>query len=307
MKIGLFDLNSKYHNLALMKLSSYHKQKGDLVEFYNPLWYKTYNRIYVSKIFTKKTINDCYLRPDMIMGGSGIDLTIKLPDEIEHTIPDYSLYNLDYSLGFTTRGCINNCPFCIVPKKEGKIKEHTEVKEFKNPKSDIVILLDNNFLALPSHIEKLKHYISKGWIMDFNQGLDLRLINDENANLLSKIKYYKQIRFAWDLMKNEKNIKEGLEIVIKYIKPYKIMVYILCGFNTTFEEDFYRFTELRRYGVEPFVMIYNNQKKNQKLRNFAKWVNRRYYKVCKWKEYKKEKEKTKWNGKSMLMGNFALL
>jgi hypothetical protein len=222
----------------------------------------------------------------METGGSGINLKTELPYEIEHIMPDYSLYNLNYSLGFTSRGCVNNCPFCVVPIKEGKIREHAEVEEFKNPNSNIVILLDNNFLALPSHVKKLKKYIKKGWVMDFNQGLDFRLINDENAELLSKVKHYKQLHFAWDLMKNENKIKKGLEILTKYIKPYRILVMILCGFNTALEEDFYRFNELLRYGVDPFVMIYNNRKDNKKLRDFARWVNKRIYKSCEWGDYK---------------------
>lgn len=285
MKIGLFDLDSKYHNLALMKLSAWHKQHGDHVEFYNPLWYQTYDQIYASKIFIRKTVNDCYLRPDMVTGGSGFDLRTELPNEIEHIKPDYSLYNLNFSLGFTTRGCINNCSFCVVPKKEGKIREHAEVEEFKNSDSNIVVLLDNNFLALPSHIEKLKHYIKKGWVMDFNQGLDARLVNDDNAQLLAKVKHYKQIHFAWDFLKNEKGVLIGLQIMTKYINPQRIMVMMLCGFDTTLEEDFYRFEKLLSFKVDPFVMIYNNSHKSRELREFARWVNRRIYKSCEWENY----------------------
>ena len=170
MKIGLFDIDSKYHNLALMKLSAYHKRKGDEIELYNPLFTKTYDRIYISKIFTEFHINECYIPENFYRaGGSGFDLETKLPRETEHIMPDYSLYNLDYFLGFTTRGCIRNCKFCIVPEKEGKIKEHAEVEEFLNPKSNVVVLLDNNFLALPSHIKKLQLFNDKGWRIDFNQ------------------------------------------------------------------------------------------------------------------------------------------
>jgi len=205
---------------------------------------------------------------------------------MEHLKPDYDLYNLEYSLGFTTRGCIRNCGFCIVPKKEGYIREHAEVEEFLNNKSDIVVLLDNNFLALPSHIKKLQKYIDKGWIMDFNQGLDIRLVNKENAKLLNKVKHLKQIHFAWDLMSYEKEVKEGLKILFKArVKPHRIMVMMLCNYNTTFEEDKYRSNELINLGVDPFVMIY--EKGNKKIRDFARWVNRRLYKVCDWKDYKR--------------------
>ncbi|MCK4464844.1 MAG: radical SAM protein [Bacteroidales bacterium] len=273
-----------------MKLSTYHKQKGDETEFYKPIFIKTYDRIYVSKIFTKFHINECYIPENFYRaGGSGFDLERKLPNEIEHIMPDYSLYNLNYSLGFTTRGCIRNCGFCIVREKEGNIKEHAEVEEFLNPKSDIVILLDNNFLALPSHIKKLQKYIDKGWKMDFNQGLDIRLINKENAKLLARIKHLKQIHFAWDLMNYEEEFKEGIKILFKAgIKSYRIMVFVLCGFNTNFEEDFYRFNELLSLGVDPFIMIYGDV--DRKTKEFSRWVNKRLYKFCELEDF------IKWRG-----------
>ncbi len=286
MKVGLFDIDSKYHNLALMKLSTYHKQKGDETELYNPLFINTYDRVYVSKIFTIYHINEGYIPENIFRaGGSGFDLEKKLPNNIEHLMPDYSLYNLNYSLGFTTRGCIRNCDFCIVRQKEGYIKEHAEVEEFLKPKSNIVVLLDNNFLALPSHIKKLQKYIKKGWKMDFNQGLDIRLINKENAKLLAKVKHYKQIHFAWDLMSYEKEVKKGLKILFKAgIKPYQIMVYILCNYNTSCKEDLYRFNELDNLGVDPYVMLYG--KGNKMIHDFARWGNRRWIsKSCKWEEY----------------------
>ena len=230
MKIGLFDIDSKYHNLALMKLSTWHKSFGDQTEIYNPLMKKTYDRVYVSKIFSRHNIEEGYIPENSIIGGSGFSLKTVLPYDIEHIKPDYSLYNLDYSLGFTTRGCIRNCKFCVVPEKEGKIREHAEVEEFLNPRSNVVVLLDNNFLALPSHIKKLQKYIDKGWRMDFNQGLDARLINKENAKLLASIKHERMIRSAWDNIKDETEIIKGLELVIKEgIRPRNITVYILIG------------------------------------------------------------------------------
>jgi len=279
MKIGLFDVDSKYHNLALMKLAAYHKQKGDEVEFYNPLWGSTYDTIYCSKIFRISHKNDGYVRDNMICGGSGFEYLTLLPEYIEHIKPDYDLYDLKYSLGFTTRGCIRKCEFCIVPEKEGKIREHAEVEEFLNPKSNIVILLDNNFLALPSHIKKLQKYIDKGWILDFNQGLDIRLINEENARLLAKIKHKDRIRFAWDNLKDERKIIKGLELVIKVgIELRDILVYVLIGFNTTFEEDLYRVNKLRNIKneqdlIKTYVMNYNGKLKSKKYIDFMRWVN----------------------------------
>lgn len=287
MKIGLFDIDSKYHNLALMKLSTKYKEKGYEVEFYKPLWKNTYHLVFASKMFFKKNKNEMYLPEGCIKGGSGFSLKVKLSKETEHLRPDYPLYNLDYSLGFTTRGCIRDCGFCIVRGKEGYIREHAEVEEFLNPKSNNIVLLDNNFLALPSHIRKLKKYIDKGWRIDFNQGLDIRLINGENAKLLARVKYYKQLRFAWDLMDYEEEVERGLKILFKAgIKSYTVMVYMLCNYNTTFEEDIYRYTELDVLGVIPFVMVYG--KPDKKLRHFARWVNKRW--LCgsvTWEEYYK--------------------
>lgn len=280
-----------------MKLSAYHKEKGDRVEFYNPLWKSTYDKVYASKIFhTKKKKIELYLPENCIKGGSGFNLRLKLPEGIEHLKPDYPLYNLNYSVGFTTRGCIRNCEFCIVRGKEGYIKEHAQVEEFLNPESDIIVLLDNNFLALPSHIKKLLKFINKKWKIDFNQGLDIRLINNENAKLLKRIKHYTEIRFAWDIMDLEKDVKKGLRILFKNgIKPGNIMVYLLCGFNTNFKEDVYRFNELKNLGVRPFVMMYNNIKSNQELHHFARWVNRKYFTVCNFDKfnpnYKEEETK----------------
>jgi len=298
MKIGLFDIDSKYHNLALMKLSTYHKQKGDKVEFYNPLWHSSYDKIYCSKIFRKSHKNDGYIREGMICGGSGFEFLTLLPECIEHIKPNYDLYNLNYSIGFTTRGCIRNCKFCIVPEKEGKIREHAEIEEFLNPKSNIVVLLDNNFLALPSHVKKLQKYIKKGWRIDFNQGLDIRLINKENAGLLAKIKLERMIRFAWDNIKDESKIIGGLELVIKAgIRPRNITVYVLIGYDTTFEEDLYRIQRLREIKdeqgpIKAYVMNYNNELKSRKYKNFMRWVNNPYiFKSCEWKEYKKQNEK----------------
>lgn len=290
MKIGLFDIDSRpgFGNLALMKLSAHYKKEGNEVEFYNPLWNKSYDLVFASKIFRKSHKNDAYIPLNCICGGSGFIENECLPEEDEHLMPDYSLYGLNYSLGFTTRGCIRDCGFCIVRQKEGYIKEHAEIEEFLNPKSNRIILLDNNFLALPSHFEKLQKFIIKGWRIDFNQGLDLRLVNRTNAELLAKVKTFKQFHFAWDLMGDEEEIKKGLRFLIGAgIKPYRILVFILCGYDTNFEEDQYRFNELWALGVYPYVMKYNGETGNKILNHFARWVNGKAFKACTWEEYLK--------------------
>ena len=271
-------MDGKLANLALMKISSWHKKQGDDVVLVD-LSGMEFDRIYASQVFA---------------GGSGYDLEAKLPDEIEHCKPDYDLFNADYSMGFTSRGCVRNCKFCIVRRKEGKLQEHSPFKEFVDNRFQKIILMDNNFLASPKANENLHTIINKKWKVNFNQGLDLRLINDENAEILSRVKYYnwtfsrRLIHFAWDSMKDEDDIMVGLQTLLNYIPSHHIMVYVLVGFDTGLVQDLYRIKTLADLKVKPFVMIYNN-KRDPKLRHLSRWVNKRYYEVVTWEEYLKKK------------------
>jgi len=272
MEIGLIDVDSKITNLALMKLSAWHKQQGDRVEFYFQFSHNKYDKIYASKIFTD-TPDYQYCYNDIIKGGSGYDLTTNLPLEIENIYPDYSLYNCNYAMGFTTRGCIRNCPFCIVPKKEGKIKIVADIYYFWNGQ-DKIMLLDNNILALPEHFEKIcKQLIKEKIKVDFNQGLDIRLIDDDKAKLLSKIKIWKQLRFAWDDIKIEKSVIKGISILKKYMPASRLMFYVLTGFNSNEDEDLYRIETLKSLCVDPFVMVYNAHKQTRRKIELARWAN----------------------------------
>ena len=148
-KIGIFDVDSKLPNLALMKISSYHKSIGDDVEMYMPLFHQNYQKIYASKIF--KFSDSSLLTDDMIKGGTGIDFKTNLPDEINKQKPDYSLYNFEHSLGFTQRGCRFKCGFCVVPKKEGSPYEENTIEQiWDHRKSKFIILLDNDFFGNPN-------------------------------------------------------------------------------------------------------------------------------------------------------------
>lgn len=278
MKIGLIQIDGKMPNLALMKLASWHRKEGDDVRIID-LSTLGVDRWYGSKIF---------------MGGSGFDVKQKLPKEIEAQIPDYELFNMDYSIGFTSRGCIRDCGFCIVKEKEGSLKECDFAKDIKHLK---YLMLDNNFLASPMWKEKLQFFIDNNIKVSFNQGLDIRLIDDEKAQMLSKVKYYdwkfsrRCIYFAFDDPALENVVRNKLKVIIKYIKPYHIMVYMLVGFNTEFSQDMHRFEVLREYGVDPFVMVYNNRKDKPILRHFARWVNKRIYKSDKFENYKQSSHK----------------
>ena len=277
VRIGLIQIDGKLPNLALMKLAAWHKKQGDDVRIID-LSSLGVDRWYGSKIF---------------MGGSGYDIKQKLPKEIEVQIPDYDLYNVDYSMGFTTRGCIRDCDFCIVKEKEGEFHEQDFSKDIKHLK---YIVMDNNFLASPKWREKLKFFIDNNIKVNFNQGLDIRLIDEEKAEMLSKVKYYdgkfveRRLYFAFDDPATEPIFREKIEILLKYIKPLHIMVYMLVGFNTTFEQDMHRYKILwKEYGVYPFVMIYNNKRSNPKLRKLARWINKRVHKVCEFEDYDRKK------------------
>lgn len=310
MAIGLIDIDSKIPNLALMKISSYYKSLGEKVEFIKPN--KQYEKIYASAIFTKSK-DKCEKLQDIHgdkieIGGTGWDLDKWLPDEIEHMKPDYNLYTVEditnrmkgigtkehkfkkaeiivnAGMGFTSRGCIRSCSFCFVPKKEGKFHNVAEIKDIINPKSDIIILHDNNLTADPHCIDKLREIRDRKLIVDINQGCDVRLVNEDIAKALSEVKHLRSLHYAWDLIGFENQVMEGIKTLSKFIKPYRHMCFMLVGFNTSFEEDMYRFRKLRELKVDPFVMIYN-QKDDKKLKHFARWVNSRIYKSCKWEEY----------------------
>jgi len=254
----------------------FYEQEGEEVRNYLPLSYGQYDKIFCSSIFTFS--DKSYVTDDMICGGSGFDLTTVLPSGIENMKPKINI-------GFTMRGCIRDCPFCIVPQKEGKVRVVGDIYDFWDRESWTITILDNNILALPDHFLEICNQIRDNSLaVDFNQGLDARLITDEIAHYLNTIRHSKQIRIAWDLMKDEKQIKEGIRHLITYFNPHRIMCYVLVGFNTTEEEDLYRVEYLKSLNIDPFVMPYN---KNPLYKKFVRWCNRK--EICEsvsWKDYK---------------------
>lgn len=285
MKIGLIDVDSHHFpNLCLMKLSAYHKAKGDIVEWYHHS--KQYDIVYKSKVFTEEytTEENIVIHADKVIGGgTGYDLENKLSYEIEHCYPDYSLYpertkNMAY--GFLTRGCPRDCPFCIVSQKEGKqsIKVADLLEFWREQKT--IKLLDPNLLACKDHVELLQQLIDSKSYVDFTQGLDARCINEENAKLLAKIKV-KMIHFAFDDIKQEKSIVKGLKLYkeIANIPEYKTGIYILTNFNTTHEQDLYRVKIVQELGYRPYIMIYNKKSAPKITKDLQRWANNRmiYY------------------------------
>lgn len=294
MNIGLFAPDSKIPNLAIMKISTYHKSKGDNVGFLKEI--SNPDIIYTSVIFTKNKYNyyglkHFYPKAKIIYGGSGINYDC-LPNNIEHIMPDYDLYDIDYSLGFITRGCIRKCDFCIVHHKEGNLCFNAPLKEFVNPEFKKLILLDNNLLAYKNHLDILKEIKERGLKVDFNQGLDIRLVNKDNSKLLSELKYYNQkfvkktLRFAFDNSDMKKQLLRGFNLLIKNgIKPRDIMFYILA-YPDKIQDAVHRVNIIKELGSRPFIMRIN-QAKSRELIKLSRWVNHLpYYEIFTYDEFR---------------------
>jgi len=281
--IGLIDIDSKMPNLALMKLSAYHKQRGDDVELTRPLFADQFDLVYASKVFDFSVMP--ILPDDVIIGGSGFDLTSLLQPEVEGLVPDYSLYKCDYAIGYTSRGCNRSCPFCIVPKKEGKFRATGDIYNFWNGQKRLM-LLDNSLNTDEDHFTFILNQLIENQIeVDFSQGLDIRLLTDSQAKLLMHVRLWKQIHFAWDNIGIEPQVRSGVEIIKNHKLLRKVMFYVLIGFNTTKEDDLYRVETLRGLGVDPFVMPFNRNDPYQ--RKFARWVNHKaVFKSVRWKDYR---------------------
>ena len=294
MKIGLISVDGhNFPNLALMKLSAYHKSIGDTVEWYSGIEY--YDRVYMSKVFAFTADYGYVIQADeVVKGGTGYKLFDQwLPNGVEHICPDYSLYPMyNEAYGFLTRGCINKCSFCIVPRKEGTIRKHADISEFLDGKKS-AILMDNNVIASDWGLQQIEKIISLGVKVDFNQGIDCRIIarNKSIAALLAKVKWLNYIRMAYDSSK----ITEEVEAAIAYlkeagIKPYKMMFYVLTK-DGEIEDAEKRALMLDYLGCNPFAMPYRNLDTNEEptrdQKRFARWCNMKaIFKSCTFSEYK---------------------
>lgn len=274
MKIALIDVDGhNFPNLALMKISAWHKAQGDEVEWF--FGFNEYDRVYMSKVFTfTEDFYQCINSKEIIKGGTGYDLVNKLPEEIENMFPDYSFYGVNEAYGFLTRGCPRGCNFCIVGEKEGRCSyKVSDLKQFWNGQKEIR-LLDPNLLAAKEHLELLDQLIdSKAWI-DITQGFDIRLTNPKNIEKIKQLKI-KMLHFAWDKEKDEKIIIEKLRQFkeLTGLNHRKLGVYMLTNFDTTFEYDLYRVYKLKELGYDPYVMIYDKDNSPKKIRELQRWVN----------------------------------
>lgn len=291
MKIALHDSDkTNFPNLALMKLSAWHKKQGDEVEFFMPFFADFYDKIYSSKVFTFNPI-DPYLPSDerVIKAGIGYHSHLELDEEIEHIMPDYSIYRLDYSVGFLTRGCIRQCPWCIVPKKEGKIHSNADITEFLAHNK--AVLMDNNVLACDFGITQLDKIAKLGIKVDFNQGLDARLIDNEIAKRLAKIKWLYPVRLACDTKEQMPTIEKTVKLLrANGCTPQRYFCYVLVK---DIEDAMERVEFLRKLNISSFCQPYrdfeNNIQPTQKQKDFARWVNHKaIFNTVPFNEYKKK-------------------
>lgn len=293
MKIGLIDVDGhNYPNLALMKLSGWHKRQGDKVSWYSGI--EHYDRVYMSKVFAFTPDDLRIIQADeVIKGGSGYKLFDQwLPDKIEHVCPDYSLYPMHKdAYGFLTRGCINKCSFCIVPRKEGTIRKHAEIAEFLDGRKSAV-LMDNNVISSDWGLRQIEKIVSMNIKVDFNQGIDCRLIaKDRNiAKLLSHVRWIRHLRMAYD----SSAITDEVTTAIAYLKEegvpaYKLFFYMLVK-DGQIDDAEKRALLLDSLGCTPFAMPYrdldNNVPPSEEQRHFAWWCNqRKAFKSCDFKDF----------------------
>ena len=312
MKIGIVDADligrkkHRFPNLVCMKLSSYHKKLDDQVELLTTYDYiENYDKVYISKVFTETPIPEIILNLSWVeCGGTGFyfDKATNLPDEIEHTFPDYHLYDdfinnlieagakksefkeyTDYSIGFLTRGCFRKCGFCVNQKYD-RVFNHSPLSEFYDPERKKICLLDDNFLGCPNWRELLQELIDTGKPFKFKQGLDERLLTDEKCEILFNSKYDGDITFAFDKIEDYKMIEKKLNLIRKHSNR-QCVFYVLCGYESTELQDiintFERIKLLMEYKCLPYIMRYKGKDNTPYLSSefrgmyitLARWCN----------------------------------
>ena len=287
-KIAIYAPDSKMPNYAIMKVSAYHKEQGDTVEWYTDLWAHTFDKVYCSKIFNYTPMPNM-LNDNCVYGGSGYNLTTKLPENIENIKPDYTIYpNYIHALGFLTRGCIRKCNHCIVPEKEGKIRPYRDIGDVLQGRKTAV-LLDNNILACEYGIKQIEKIIKLKIKVDFNQGLDCRLIDDSIAQILSRVKWLEPIRLACDSLSMIDPLIKATRLLRWYnCKPSNYFVYVLVDDIDTAIEIL---KVVKGLGLDPFAQPYRDREGNEptkEQKDLARWVNHKaIFKSVLWEDYGK--------------------
>lgn len=290
MRVGLIavDGHNGFPNLALMRLSAWHKKQGDTVEWWDGFVH--YDRVYMSKVFTFTPDIDTVIDAnEIIRGGTGYKDYGSLLPEIEATRPDYSIYpRFKQAIGFLTRGCVRSCPWCIVPKKEGAIRPAATWQEIKRTDSDEIIFMDNNVLACEHGIKQIEDMGGKKVWVDFNQGLDARLITPETAKLLARLRWIRFVRLSCDTEAMIPVIGQATAYMKEAgVAPSRFWAYMLVQ---DVEEAERRALALDAMGVTPFAQPYRDYDGGEptpEQKHFANWVNKKsVFRSCKWSEFK---------------------
>lgn len=296
MNIGLLGVDSNYPNLALMKISAFHKSLGDKVEWYNQLC--RYDKVYFSKVFSFTPDFGYYIQADEVeKGGTGYYLHKVLPEEIDRLQPDYTIYpqiDRKTAYGFLTRGCPNHCKWCIVPQKEGTVKPYMDVEEIAINGRTHLILMDNNVLASDFGLQQIEKIIKNGYRVDFNQGLDARLVTNEIASLLAKVKWIKRIRFGCDTPQQIVECERAIELLGKHGYRGEVFLYcILMDFEESFARINYWKDKSRR--IIPYAQAYRDISNPHQIipqwqLDLAHWTDRKeLYHSCEFKDFEPRK------------------
>ena len=291
--IGLIDVDQTgFPNLALMKLSAWYKAHGEQTALLKPSdvltganLFQPYDKLYGACVFTRNAeIAKALQVQGVHVGGSGIGSKEVLPDEIEHMMPDYSLYGItDTAYGFLTRGCPRGCPFCIVANKEGRAsRKVADLSEWWSGQKHIV-LMDANILASRDRLDLLKQLADSKAMVDYSQGLDARLLDDDVITLINATRT-KRLHFAWDNPRDTRT-RDCLELASQKLRikdASRRAVYVLTNYWSTLQEDLYRVYWLREHHFDPYVMIYDKEHAPRQIRRLQRWCNNRIiYGACK--------------------------
>lgn len=282
MRVAIIPIEPKIFNTAYMQIASYYRRRGDSVEWWIPIEHKQFHAVFCSSLFDYTDKSE--IPGDVVCGGTGFDVHSQLSRVIENCDLDYSIYpECRKSFLWFSRGCPRKCPWCVVPEKEGGI--HPVPVKNLNPRGEYVVVCDNNFFANPEWFEAICYLRHLKFALDF-QGIDVRVITGYQALSLSRLRHYKQIKFAWDVPGDERGVLGGIKTLLKYIRPYRLMCYVLIGFNSSEEQDLHRIETLRSLKIDPFVMPYNRKELYQ--RSLTRYVNNKaIFKKVTWKDYRK--------------------